>query len=86
VGDIVGDTMVVDMLIDYDGSGPFFGPGFNPDDFTGLPFATATITWASCAQGAMTWVFDPTFFTLGFEPYTMNLTRLTNVSGVPPCI
>jgi len=88
VGTIVGDTMVVDMVIDYDGNGPFFGPGFNPSQFQGLPFATITIIWATCAQGTMSWVFDSSFLSLnpGFVAYTMNLVRLTNVSGLTPCI
>ena len=84
VGSIVGDTMVVSMLIDYDGTGPIFFP-FNSSQFQGLPFATVTIVWATCAQGTMTWVFDPSFLALGFVAYTMFPERITNVSGLPFC-
>lgn len=87
VGSFFGDTMVVNMLIDYDGNGPFFGPGFDPNDFQGLPFATVTIIWASCFQGAMNSVFDASFLALnpGFVPHTMNLQRITSVFGLPSC-
>ena len=84
VGSIVGDTMVVAMFIDYDGNGPLFFP-FNPSLFQALPFATATIIWATCADGTMTWVFDPSFLALGFVAYTMFPERITNVSGLPFC-
>lgn len=87
VGSFFGDTMVVDMLIDYDGNGPIFGPGFDPNDFEGLPFATVTIVWANCLQGLMSWVFDASFLSLnpGFVAHTMNLQRITNVFGLPSC-
>lgn len=85
VGEYTGDTMIVDMLIDYDGAGPFFGPGWDPDDFTGTPFATVRIIWSDCVDGLMTAVIDPAFeaMTPGFVTHSMDLTRITNVLGLP---
>jgi len=81
VGTIVGDTMTVEMLFDYDGTGPFFGPGWDVSQFTPVPFATVTIVWASCNSGLMTFVVDAAF-AAAFPAHAMFLERITNVVGL----
>jgi len=85
VGEFAGHTMTVDMLIDYDGFGPVFGPAWDPADFEGLPFATVQIVWFNCGNGVMTFELDSSFLTLGWMEYVMNLERITNLVGIP-CI
>lgn len=81
VGTIVGDTMVVEMLFDYDGNGPFFGPDWNTSQFTAVPFATVTIVWADCFSGLMTFVVDAAF-AAQFPAHAMFLERITTVVGL----
>lgn len=87
VGAFEEDTMTVEMLIDYDGNGPFWGPGWDPDDFEGLPFADLVIVWATCVNGVANVTMDPAFLAAnpGWASYSMNLERITNLVGLPNC-
>lgn len=87
VGDIIGDAFVVEMLINYGGSGPIWGPGWDPDDFEGFPFALLVIIWDDCEFGIAGFELDPSFLAVnpGWLEYIMLLERLTNVVGLPPC-
>ena len=87
VGTYVENTMTVELLIDYDATGPFWGPGWDPDDFGGLPFVDLVIEWADCGNGVAILTMDPAFLATnpGWASYTLNLTRITNLFGLPTC-
>ena len=81
VGSFTGDTMTVDMLIDYDGTGPFFGPSWDVDQLVLVPFATVTIVWSGCNVGAMSFVMEAAFAG-AFAAHPMDLERLTSIAGL----
>jgi len=81
VGEYSGDTMVVDMLFDMDGLGPFFGPDWDASLFIPVPFATVTIVWSGCNAGTMSFVVDNEIDHL-FEAHLMAMERATSVVGL----
>ncbi len=81
VGEYSGDTVVVDMLFDMDGLGPFFGPDWDGSLFDPGAFATVTIIWSGCNAGLMSFVVDSEIDHL-FDAHLMNMERATSVAGL----
>lgn len=80
VGSFTGATMTVTMLFDYDGAGPFFGPGWLNSDFSATNFATVNINWSNCNSGTMT--FNALVSPFDGQEHTLHLGRLTSVAGL----
>jgi len=83
VGSFTGNTMVFNMLVDWDGNGPFFGPLWNVNQFLPVAFATASIVWSNCDNGVMNFTMHPVFAGFGFVAHVMNLDRITEISKLP---
>jgi len=81
VGQFSGDTLIVDMLSDMDGFGPFFGPDWDGSLFDPVAFATVTIIWSGCNAGVMSFVIDNEIDHL-FDAHLMNMERATSVTGL----
>lgn len=56
-------------------------------DFEGLPFADLLIEWADCGNGEADIIMDPAFLAAnpGWASHSLDLTRITNVFGLPEC-
>jgi len=80
VGNVVGNKINVNMLMDYDGNGPFFGPNWQASQFFPRAFADATITALGCDDLLFEFLAqDPDAFT----EHVMVMERITDVAQVP---
>lgn len=77
-----GDSIVVPMLWDYDGSGPTFGPGWNNGEFIPTPWGTLVMIFRNCTEGYA--AFAPQNG-VNFPPHTFAFERITFVRGINAC-
>jgi len=83
VGFWSGDSIVIPMLWDYDGSGPVFGPGWNTGQFIPTPWGTLIMVFRNCNEGYA--VFAPQNG-VSFPQHAFEFDRLTFVRGInAPC-
>jgi hypothetical protein len=75
-GTISGKILTVDNLFTTEGTS--YGTGFNPDDVVKTPWGTLTMEFNSCGEAVVK--YDSS---TGFGSGTLNMSRLTNLLGIP---
>lgn len=78
-----GDSIVIPMLWDYDGAGPFFGPGWNNGQFIPTPWGTLVMVFRNCNAGYA--VFAPQNGG-SFPPHVFDFERITHLRGINDCL
>jgi hypothetical protein len=75
-GTIVDGVLVIDEL--YTTSGTAYGTGFNPEDVTRNTWGTLRMEFTSCDTAVVNYESSA-----GFGSGTLNMTRITNLMGIP---